>query len=624
MSENNRSPEPPRMAFRGPGGGRGGPGGGMGLTERARDFGSSSKRLIALIKPYFPTFIVVLLLTIVSTASSTFGTRVMGFATTEISRGAADMIGGGAGIDFSLVAHYLAFMIGLYVVSSAIHYFNAVTLAGVTQKLVYRLRKMVDEKLRTLPLSYSDQTPYGEILSRVTNDVDTISNTLQQTFGQMFNSLLSIIMVFIMMLTISPMLTLIGLVTLPLGLYFSRLIVKFSQPLFKGQQASLGALNGYIEEMYTGHSIIKAYSLEQGTINTFDGLNDTLHSYAWKATMASGVMMPVVRFVTNLGYVAVAVGGGLMVMGGRILLGDLQAFVVYLNQFAQPISNLASVANVLQSAVAAAERIFELLDQPEESIDPEAADLPEHFKGDVQFNHLRFGYAPDNILIKDLSATIHSGQTVAIVGPTGAGKTTLVNLLLRFYDPLGGSITVDGYNTMAIPRGQLRSHFGMVLQDTWLFKGTIMENIRYGRLNATDEEVIKSARDAYCDSFIRTLPGGYDFELTEDAANISQGQRQLITIARALLADADILLLDEATSSVDTRTELLIQQAMAALMQGRTNFVIAHRLSTIRDADMILVIRDGDIIETGTHEGLLKQKGFYTELYNSQFAGKAI
>lgn len=605
---------------RGFGRGGGGPMAGMGLTDRAKNFKSSLGRLIKMMRSDIPTFVLVLLSTVLATGGSTFGVRIMGFATTEIERG----ISSGAGIDFSVVIRYLSYMLCIYALAAAIQYFNAMALSNVTQKLVYRLRKMVDEKLRKLPLSYYDVTPYGQTLSRVTNDVDTISNTLQQTFGQIFNSMLSIVMVFVSMMIISPMLTVIGLITLPLGLYISRVIVKYSQKFFKGQQAALGELNGYIEEMYSGHSIVKAYSLEKSTIDTFESLNNKLNSFAWKATMASGIMMPLIRFVTNLGYISVAVGGGLMVMRAALPLGDLQSFMLYLTQFTHPIANMASVANILQSAVAAAERIFELLDKPEESAESEHVDLPERFSGNVKFEHLRFGYSADNILIKDLSVAIESGRTVAIVGPTGAGKTTLVNLLLRFYDPIGGKVSIDGFDTMKIPRIQLRSHFGMVLQDTWLFKGTIMENIRYGRLEATDEEVIKSAKDAYCDNFIRTLPGGYNFELSEDAGNISQGQRQLLTIARALIADVDILILDEATSSVDTRTELLIQKAMAVLMEGRTNFVIAHRLSTIRDADMILVIRDGDIAETGTHETLLKKNGFYTQLYNSQFSGKAI
>ncbi len=612
---------PAGLPMRAPGGG-GGPGRGMSMTDRAKDFNTSARRLLKLLKPHIPTFIAVLMMTIISTGASTLGVRLMGFSITEIEQGVSSLIKGGSGVNYVALIRLLSFMVGLYLLSAALQYLSSITLASVTQKLVYRLRRMVDEKLRLLPLSYYDRTPYGQILSRVTNDVDTISRTLQQTFGQMFNSALTIVMVLFSMISISPGLTVVGLITLPLGLYLSRFIVRRSQGFFKGQQAALGALSGYIEEMYAGHSIIKAYSLEDTAETTFDELGDRLYSYAWKANMASGVMMPLVRFVTNLGYVAVAVGGGRMVLLGALPLGDLQAFMLYLNQFSHPISNMASVANVLQSAVAAAERVFELLDAPEESAEPPEAMLPKRLCGEVEMRHLRFGYSPENVLIHDLNAHIRPGQTVAIVGPTGAGKTTLVNLLLRFYDPLCGQILLDGIDTQTIPRQQLRRRFGMVLQDTWLFKGSILENIRYGRLDATDEEVIACAKAAYCDSFIHTLPGGYHFELSEDASNISQGQRQLITIARALLSDVDMLILDEATSSVDTRTELLIQQAMATLMEGRTSFVIAHRLSTIRDADLILVIKQGDIIESGTHKSLLAQGGFYHDLYNSQFAGK--
>lgn len=589
-------------------------------TARAKNFKGSFSRLVGFLKPYWVSLLAVLLFNVASTAVSALAPKVLSGAVNEIARGTqAVLTGTGAGVSMALVGRILAVIAAMYLVSSAASYAVQYILAGLTQRAMYDLRKRADEKLSRLPLSYFDRNSFGDTLSRVTNDIDTIANSLQQSLNQALNSLLSIVMIFIVMLTISPWLTLAGLGIMPLGVILSGLLIKFSQKFFKGQQNALGTLNGYIEETYNGHEVIKAFGREQTTKQQFTQLNDTLYNYAWKAQFCSGIMMPVIVFITNLGYVVVAVAGGYMIMAGRLLVGDIQAMIQYIRQFSHPVSMVANIANILQSAVAAAERVFELLDEPEETPDPTLPKTIANAKGEVRVERLTFGYGTQPVL-KDISAWAKNGQRIAIVGPTGSGKTTLVNLLMRFYEPQQGHISIDGIDLTDMTRAELRSHFGMVLQDTWLFKGSIKENIRYGRLDATDDEVVAAAKAACAHRFIRQLPGGYDFQLGEDATNISQGQRQLLTIARALLADPDILILDEATSSVDTRTEQLIQNAMVTLMQGRTSFVIAHRLSTIRDADAIVVIKDGEIIERGTHETLLDAGGFYKNLYQSQFA----
>lgn len=601
-------------------GGRHGAGRPMMTTARAKNFKGSFMRLAGFLKPYSVPLFAVLLLNVASTAVSALVPKALSGAVNEIARGTqAVLTGTGAGVSMPLVGRILAVIAAMYLVSSVASYAVQYILSGLTQRAMYDLRKRADEKLSRLPLSYFDKNPFGDTLSRVTNDIDTIANSLQQSLNQALNSLLSIIMVFVVMLTISPWLTLAGLGAMPLGIILSGTLIKFSQKFFKGQQKSLGELNGYIEETYNGHEVIKAFGREQVSKQHFSELNDTLYDYAWKAQFCSGIMMPVIIFITNLGYVVVAITGGYMITAGKLLVGDIQAMIQYIRQFSHPVSMVANIANILQSAVAAAERVFELLDEPEETPDPAQPKEILNAKGEVRIESLTFGYGDDPVL-KNISAWAKNGQRVAIVGPTGSGKTTLVNLLMRFYEPQKGHITIDGVELSDMTRAELRSHFGMVLQDTWLFKGSIMENIRYGRLDASDEEVIAAAKAACAHRFIRQLPGGYDFELGEDATNISQGQRQLLTIARALLADPDILILDEATSSVDTRTEQLIQNAMTTLMQGRTSFVIAHRLSTIKDADAIIVIKDGEIIERGNHEALLAAGGFYKNLYQSQFS----
>lgn len=600
-------------------GGRHG-GGPVMSTARAKNFKGSFMRLAGFLKPYWISLLAVLLLNVASTAVSALVPKALSGAVNEIARGTQAMLTGtSAGVSMMLVGRILAVIAAMYLVSSAAGYAVQYILSGLTQRAMYDLRKRTDDKLSRLPLSYFDKNPFGDTLSRVTNDIDTIANSLQQSLNQALNSLLSIVMIFVVMLTISPWLTLAGLGAMPLGVILSGVLIKFSQKFFKGQQKSLGELNGYIEETYNGHEVIKAFGREQASRQHFAQLNDTLYDYAWKAQFCSGIMMPIIIFITNLGYVVVAIAGGYMITAGKLLVGDIQAMIQYIRQFSHPVSMVANIANILQSAVAAAERVFELLDEPEETPDPSQPKTIANAKGEVRIESLTFGYGSEPVL-KHISAWAKNGQRVAIVGPTGSGKTTLVNLLMRFYEPQQGHITIDGIELTDMTRAELRSHFGMVLQDTWLFKGSIMENIRYGRLSATDEEVIAAAKAACAHRFIRQLPGGYGFELGEDATNISQGQRQLLTIARALLADPDILILDEATSSVDTRTEQLIQNAMTTLMQGRTSFVIAHRLSTIKDADAIVVIKDGEIIERGNHETLLAAGGFYKNLYQSQFA----
>ncbi|MDD2955988.1 MAG: ABC transporter ATP-binding protein [Oscillospiraceae bacterium] len=581
----------------------------------------SLTRLMGFVGKYKLGFLFAVLFSLISTLASIFSPLVQGMVTSELFRGSLDPA---SGIDFQLIVRILTTLGILYLLNSAFKYLEQFLMAGVAQRTMYDLRRAVDEKISRLPLSYFDTRTNGEVLSRITNDVDTVQNTLQQGVTQVVTSVITVVGIFITMLSISPRMTLIAVLTLPLSLIFSMLIVKKSQKWFRMQQKEIGELNGHVEEMFSGHNVVKAFNRQDKVTKQFEEINGRLYQCGWKAQFLSGIMMPLVGFVGNIGYLLVCAVGGLAVIAGKLLVGEIQSFVQYMRQFTQPISQAANIMNMLQSTMAAAERIFEMLDESEE--EPEISDpvVLKNARGDVRFEHVRFGYAKDKLLIRDLNIDVKSGSKIAIVGPTGAGKTTIVNLLLRFYELSGGRITVDGVDITQMTRNGLRELFGMVLQDTWLFGGTIRENIAYGRLGATEEEIVTAARSAHAHSFIKQLPGGYDMVLNEDATNISQGQRQLLTIARALLADPEIMILDEATSSVDTRTEILIQKAMKTLMKGRTSFIIAHRLSTIRDADMILVLRDGDIVETGNHEQLLEKGGFYAQLYQSQFAGESI
>ncbi|WP_042202432.1 ABC transporter ATP-binding protein [Paenibacillus camerounensis] len=624
MSERNQQVKPPaRRGGFGPG--PGGPGMGM-PPEKAKDFKGTLRRLITYLRPRQVQLLVVLITAIASTVFSIFSPKIMGKATTKLFEGAYGMLTGveGAAIDFGYVNNILLILGGLYLFSSLFSYVQQYVMAGVAQKVVFDMREQVNSKLERLPLKYFDSRTHGEILSRATNDVDNISTTLQQSLTQLITSIVTIIGVIIMMLTISPWLTLITIITLPLSFVVIIAITKRSQGQFIGQQKSLGQLNGHVEEMYTGHRIVKAFGREQQSLSEFNKINDDLYNSGWRSQFMSGMIMPLMMFIGNLGYVLVCVVGGIFVTRKVIEVGDIQAFIQYSRQFTMPITQTANIANIIQSTIASAERVFELLDEEEEvpetavSRSKPAAGTEE---GAVEFRHVKFGYKPDAILIEDMNIDVKPGQTIAIVGPTGAGKTTLINLLMRFYEISGGEIVIDGVNITAMKRSELRSKFGMVLQDTWLFNGTIRDNIAYGREGATEADVVRAAKAAHADHFIRTLPLGYDTILNEEASNISQGQKQLLTIARAILADPSILILDEATSSVDTRTEVQIQKAMKTLMTGRTSFVIAHRLSTIRDADLILVMNQGSVIEKGTHVELLEQGGFYADLYNSQFSG---
>ncbi len=591
-------------------------------VERANDFKGTTKRLFGYFKTYKFQFILVILLIIAGTILSAVAPKILGSITTLVFNGSVAKLQGvpGAFIDFEQILVIAVRLIIIYLVSAACTYTAGFVLSNASQKTMYNLRRDVDNKIPKLPLRYFDSTTHGDILSRVTNDVDTISTSLQQSVNQFVTSITTVISVAVMMLSISPLLTLIAILTLPFTLLFTKNVVKRSQKYFRGQQQSLGRTSGYIEEMYTGHNVVRVFNHEQTCIDQFEQLNEDLYQNSWKAQFISSIMMPIVNFIGNIGYVLVCVLGGILAATSGLAVGNIQAFLQYMRQFTNPIGQIANIMNMFQSTIAAAERVFDFLDETEEIPESEKPKKLDHIEGNVQFDHVQFGYRPDRILIHDLNIDVHAGQTVAIVGPTGAGKTTIINLLLRFYDVNSGSIKVDGVDIRDMRREDLRSIFGMVLQDTWLFGGTIMENIRYGKLNATDEEVKQAAKSAFADSFIKTLPEGYDTMLNEEANNISQGQKQLLTIARAILSDPPIMILDEATSSVDTRTELLIQQAMKNLMHGRTNFVIAHRLSTIRHADMILVLKDGDIIEMGNHDSLMAQHGFYYNLYNSQFA----
>lgn len=591
-------------------------------NQKAKDFKGTLVRLSKYLKPYRVGLVVVAIAAITSVIFSIISPKIMAKITDELIRPILELVGGNptpSPIDFSYIWNIVVILIGLYVLSAAFSYLQQFIMAGVSQKVVYDLRRDIDEKLARLPLKFFDSHTHGELLSRFTNDVDNISATLQQSITQVITSVTTVVGVLIMMLTISPILTLISIIVIPLSGILMMMVVKRSQKYFIGQQKKLGELNGHIEEMYTGHNVVKAFGHEKKAIDEFDEVNEGLYNVGWRAQFLSGLVMPIINFIGNLGYVLVAVVGGVLVTKGRITVGDIQAFIQYNRQFTQPIAQVAQISNIIQSTVASAERVFELLD--EEEVIPEPVN-PVKAKADcgaVEFEHVKFGYREDRILINDMNIKAEPGQMVAIVGPTGAGKTTLVNLLLRFYELNGGRILVDDVDITEMNRADLRKKFGMVLQDTWLFNGTIRDNIAYGKKNATEEEIIAAAKAAHADHFIRVLPEGYDTILNEEVSNISQGQKQLLTIARALLADPEIMILDEATSSVDTRTELQIQNAMKTLMKGRTSFVIAHRLSTIREADVILVMKDGDVIETGNHETLMAQNGFYADLYNSQF-----
>ncbi|MCM2532508.1 ABC transporter ATP-binding protein/permease [Neobacillus pocheonensis] len=592
-------------------------------VQKAKDFKRTLKRLISYLKPHKLHLFAVLITAIISTVFSIVSPKIMGKATTKLFEGLMLKFKGvpGAKIDFDYIGHIIILLIGLYILSAIFAYIQQFIMAGVAQKTVFNLRKEVDEKLNRLPLKYFDSRTHGEILSRAVNDVDNISTTLQQSLTQLITSIVTIIGVIVMMLSISPLMTLIVIVTLPLSFVATASIAKKSQQYFKGQQKALGQLNGHVEEMYTGHKVIKVFGHEKKSIEQFEEINETLYQSGWKAQFVSGMIMPLMSFVNNIGYVFVSVAGGLLVTKKAIEIGDIQAFIQYARQFAQPITQTAMIANVIQSTIASAERVFEILDEIEEI--PEAVDAKEinKAKGDVKFDHVSFGYEENEMLIEEMNIEVRSGQTVAIVGPTGAGKTTLINLLMRFYEINSGKILIDGINILDLKREHLRNLFGMVLQDTWLFNSTIRDNIAYGKEGSTEVEIIEAAQAANADHFIRTLPEGYNTILNEEASNISQGQKQLLTIARAILADPAILILDEATSSVDTRTEVQIQKAMKHLMHGRTSFIIAHRLSTIRDADLILVMNKGSVIEKGNHSELLEKGGFYADLYNSQFSG---
>ncbi|EOR19928.1 MULTISPECIES: ABC transporter ATP-binding protein [Clostridium] len=603
-------------------GGFGGPMGGMhGGGAKAKDFKGTTKKLLNYLKPYRLSIIIVLIFAIGSAAFSIIGPKILGKATTKLFEGLVSKVSGeaGASIDFTYIGNIIVLLIVLYVISSLFSFIQGFIMSGVAQKVSYNLRKEISEKINRMPLKYFDKMTHGEVLSRVTNDIDTVSNTLNQSLSQILTSVTTLIGVLIMMLSISFTMTLASLLMLPLSGILIALVVKKSQKYFKEQQTFLGHVNGHVEEIYSGHTIMKAFNGEKEAVEEFDKLNDTLYNSAWKSQFLSGMMMPIMTFIGNLGYVMVTILGGYLAIKKSIEVGDILSFVQYVRSFTQPIAQTAQIANILQSTAAASERVFEFLEEEEEIEDIKDPVSIEDINGEVTFKNVHFGYNEDKIIINDFSSKIKPGQRVAIVGPTGAGKTTIVKLLMRFYELNSGDILLDNHNIKDFKRSDLRKVFGMVLQDTWLFNGSIMENIRYGNLDSTDEEVIRASKAAHVHHFVKTLPDGYNMELNEDASNVSQGQKQLLTIARAILADPKILILDEATSSVDTRTEILIQKAMDNLMKDRTSFIIAHRLSTIRDADLILVMKDGDIVEQGTHTELLEKQGFYASLYNSQF-----
>ena len=592
-------------------------------VEKAKDFKGTMKKLLQYLGAYKISIMAVIIFAIGSTVFNIVGPKILGRATTEIFKGLVRKVSGGSGIDFTKIGKILGMLLVLYLCSALFSFIQGYIMTGVSQKLTYRMRKEISEKINRLPMNYFDKMTHGEVLSRITNDVDTLSQSLNQSATQVITSVATIVGVLIMMLSISPLMTLTALLLLPISMGFISVIVKRSQKYFMSQQEYLGHVNGQVEEVYGGHNIVKAFNKEQDVIATFDKDNDMLYQSAWKSQFLSGMMMPIMQFVGNLGYVAEVILGGYLAMKSVIEVGDIQSFIQYVRNFTQPIQQVAQVANMLQSTAAASERVFEFLEEEEEEQTVTDSEPVDDLEGHVEFDHVHFGYNPDHIIINDFSVKVEPGQKIAIVGPTGAGKTTMVKLLMRFYDVNEGAIKVDGHDIRDFNRSELRKMFGMVLQDTWLFKGSIEENIRYGKLDATHEEVVEAAKAAHVHRFVQTLPGGYNMELNEEASNVSQGQKQLLTIARAILEDPKILILDEATSSVDTRTEIQIQKAMDNLMRGRTSFIIAHRLSTIRDADLILVMKDGDIVEQGNHEELLAKNGFYADLYNSQFERSA-
>ncbi|NQX65491.1 ABC transporter ATP-binding protein [Paenibacillus alba] len=626
MSEQRKDerPSPPPVN---PGNfGRGGMGAMGRPVQKAKDFKGTLRRLAGFMKPFRLPISFVLIAAVLSTMFSIISPKLMGNATTLLYEGSVAKLKGvaGAKIDFDAILQIVLILAAFYVLSAALTYIQQWIMVGVTQKIVFNLRKAISEKLTRVPLSFFDARSHGDTMSRATNDVDTLSSTMQQSLTQLITSIVTLLGIIVMMLTISPLLTLATIITLPLSIWATKIIASRSQKYFKGQQKTLGELNGHVEEMYTGHTIVKAFGRENKSVEQFNEINDRLYNSGWRAQFISGMIFPLMSFIGNIGYVLVSVIGGIMVTHGAIKIGDILAFIQYSGQFGMPITQVANIANVIQSTIAAAERIFELLDEPEEVLENANVKSISNVRGLVKFEHVAFSYKADTPLIEDMNITVEPGQTVAIVGPTGAGKTTIVNLLMRFYELNSGIISIDGVNSRELSRSELRGLFGMVLQDTWLFNGTIRNNIAYGRDGATEDDIVNAARAAYADHFIRTLPEGYDTVLNEEASNLSHGQKQLLTIARAILADPTILILDEATSSVDTRTEVSIQRAMNNLMANRTSFVIAHRLSTIRDADLILVMNQGTVIEQGTHVELLEQQGFYADLYNSQFAQKAI
>ena len=610
MADNNSYKQTPR---------RRGPGGGMAPAEKAKNFKGSISKLMQYIGRYKIAILAVMIMAAASTVFTVIGPKVLGKATTGLSEGLMKKITGTGGIDFSYIGRILIIVLCLYACSAIFSFIQGWIMTGVSQKVCYRLRKEISEKINRMPMKYFESRTYGEVLSRITNDVDTLGMGLNQSITTIITSVATMIGVLVMMLSISPLMTIIAIVILPISVGLVSFVVKKSQSYFKTQQEYLGHINGQIEETYGGHMVVKSFNKEKDMVDTFDKTNAVLYSSAWKSQFFSGMMQPIMMFVGNLGYAGVALSGGMLAINGVITIGDIQAFIQYVKNFTQPITQIAQVINQVQSMAAASERVFEFLEEEEEEQIAANPVPTDNIRGEVEFKHVKFGYKEDQIIIKDFCANVKPGQKVAIVGPTGAGKTTMVKLLMRFYDVNSGEILIDGHNIKDFNRRELRDAFGMVLQDTWLYKDTIMENIRYGKLDATDEEVIAAAKAAHAHHFIETLPGGYNMELNEDASNVSQGQKQLLTIARAILADNPILILDEATSSVDTRTEIQIQNAMDNLMKGRTSFVIAHRLSTIKDADIILVMQEGDIVEQGNHEELLAKGGFYADLYNSQF-----
>jgi ATP-binding cassette, subfamily B, multidrug efflux pump len=627
MSENKRTSTPTRQSIgpmpgRGPRPGRGGPGGHMSMMkgEKARDFKGTMSKLLDYLGSYKIGTLVVMIFAIASTIFTIIGPKILGSATTKLFEGVLEMIAGtGAGIDFDFIGRIILITIGLYLASAIFSYVQGWIMSGIAVDITYRFRKDISTKINRMPFKYFDTTSQGEVLSRITNDVDTVNQTLNQSLSQIITSVVTVVGVLVMMLTISWKMTLVALTIIPLSAGVVMLIVRQSQKYFTQQQEYLGHVNGHVEEMFGGHLVMKAFNGEADSVEKFEGFNNTLYSSAWKSQFLSGLMMPVMRFVGNLGYVGISILGGYLAIQKAITVGDIQAFIQYVNSFTRPITQIANISNVLQQTAAAAERVFEFLEQEEEIPEVDHPFIPDEIKGHVEFQNVQFGYDPEEIIINDFSADIQPGQKIALVGPTGAGKTTMVKLLMRFYDVQKGAIMVDGQNIKDYKREDLRCLFGMVLQDTWLYNDTIMENIRYGRPGASDEEVIQAAKAAHVDHFVRTLPEGYGMVLNEETSNISQGQKQLLTIARAFVTDPSMLILDEATSSVDTRTEVLIQQAMNDLMKDRTSFIIAHRLSTIRNADRILVMNEGDIVEQGKHDELLAKNGFYAELYNSQF-----